>query len=124
MDTGVEKYDIGTPGKMSAEDKGLGSDDLADGPNTTSERRLHTPVGPAAVKRRSNIHDEEPETKNIIRDDSDENMGEDKGLDLAEVRTRGEDEDIVCRSILGKNLNKVYSNERLHLAAMGSRWHC
>ena len=39
MGTGAEKCDIGTPGKMSAEDEGPGSDDLADGPNTTSERR-------------------------------------------------------------------------------------
>ena len=91
MDTGAEKYDIGTPGKMDAEDEGSGSDDFADGPNTTSERRLHTPVRPAAVRRRSNIHDEEPDTKKIIRDDGDENMEGEQGLDLDEVRARQED---------------------------------
>ena len=30
MDDGAEKYDIGTPGKMEADEEGLGSDDLAD----------------------------------------------------------------------------------------------
>ena len=61
--------------KMNAEDEGLGSDDLAD-----------TPVRPAAVKRRSNIHDDEPDTKQIIRDDGDEKMEGEQGLDLDGVR--------------------------------------
>ena len=60
---------------MNAEDEGLGSDDLAD-----------TPVRPAAVKRRSNIHDDEPDTKQIIRDDGDEKMEGEQGLDLDGVR--------------------------------------
>ena len=77
---------------------------------------MHTPVRQAAVRRRSNIHDEEPDTKNIILGDGDENVGEDKGLVLAEVRARKEDEDIVCGSILGKNLHDAYSNERFKLA--------
>ena len=42
---------------------------------------------------------------------------EDKGLHLDEVRARRGDEDIVCRSILGKKLHDVYSNERLKFAA-------
>ena len=96
MDTGAERFVIGTPGKTSVEDEGLGSDEVANGPNTSSERRLHTPVRPAAAKRRSSIHDEEPDTKKTIRDDGDENVCEDKGLDLDEVRARREDEDIVC----------------------------
>ena len=88
MDTGAESFVIRTPGKMSLEDEGLGSDDLADGLNTSSERWLRTPVWRVAVKRRSNIHDEEPDAKKIILDDGDENMGEDKGLDLDEVRAQ------------------------------------
>ena len=94
---GAEKYDIGTPVKMDAEDKGLGSDDLAHGPNTMSDRRLHTPVRPAAVKRRSDINDAEPDTKKIIRDDDDENMEGKRGIDLDGVQAQREDEDIVCR---------------------------
>ena len=35
MDTGPEKFEIGTPGKSSAQE----DDELADGPNTSSERR-------------------------------------------------------------------------------------
>ena len=90
---------------MSVEDEGFGSEDLADGSNTTSECRLHTPVRPAAVTRRRNrnIHDEEPDTKIMILDDRDENTGEDKGLDLEEVRARREDVDIACRSIPVRN---------------------
>ena len=117
MDTGADKYDIGTPGKMSAEDEGLGSDDFADGSNTTSDRRLHTPVRLVAVKRRGNIHDDEPETKKIIRDDDDENMEGDQGLNLDEVRVRQENQEIVCRHFRGKNLHDVYSNERHQLEA-------
>ena len=97
MDGGTEKYDIGTPDKMEDDEEGLGSDDLADGPNTTSERRLHTPVTPAAVKRRNDIHDEEPDTTKIIWDDDDENMEGGRGADLDEVRAQREDEEIVCR---------------------------
>ena len=72
---------------------------------------------PTAVKRRSNFHDEEPDTKKIIRDDGDENMEGEQGLDLDGVRARQEDEDMVCRHVLGQNLHDVYSNERLQLAA-------
>ena len=63
------------------------------------------------------MHDEEPDTKHIILDDDDENMEGDQGADLDEVRARREDEDIVCRYVLGKNLHDVYSNERFQLAA-------
>ena len=69
------------------------------------------------MKQRSNMHGEEPDTKHIILDDDDENMEGDQGADLDEVRARREDEDIVCRYFLGKNLHDVYSNERLQLAA-------
>ena len=67
---------------------------------------MHTPVRPPFVKTRSNIHDEEPDTDNTnILDDGDEKMGEDKSLALDGFRARKEDEDILCRSILGKNLH-------------------
>ena len=102
---------------MNVEDEGLGSDDLADGPSTTSERQLHTPVRPAAVKRRSNIHDEEPDTKKFIREEDDENMEGGPGLDLDEVCARREDEAIVCQHFLANNLHDVYSNERRQFAA-------
>ena len=124
MDTGAEWFVIGTPGMMSVEQEGLGSDSLANGPNTASERRMHTPVRPAAVKRRSNIHDEEPDTKKIILDDGDENTVEDKGLELDEVCARKEDEDVVCRSIPGRNLHGVYSNETPSSRPTGNRWSC
>ena len=56
MGTEAERLVIGIPWKMSVEDEGLGSDGLADGPNPTSERRLHTPVRLAAVKRSYKEH--------------------------------------------------------------------
>ena len=78
----------------------------------------HTPVRPVAVKRRSIIHDEEPDTKNIVLDHGDENIGEkSNGLDLDEGRAWKEGEDIECRSISGRNLHHVYNDERLKLAA-------
>lgn len=36
--------------------------------------------------------------------------------DLNEVRARKEDEDIVCRALLGKSLQKAYSNQIIKLA--------
>ena len=43
------------------------------------------------MKRRSDIHDEEPDTKKIIRDDDDENMEGERGVDLDGVRAQQED---------------------------------
>ena len=64
------------------------------------------------------MHDEEPDTKKIIRDDDDDvNMEGERGVDLDGVRAQREDEDLVCRYFLGKNLHDVYSNGRLQLAA-------
>ena len=39
---------------------------LDNGPNLVSERRVQTPVCNVPMKRRSDTHDEEPDTKKII----------------------------------------------------------
>ena len=44
---------------------------LADGPTARTDVILHTPVSKPATKRRENVHEDEPDTNNIIRDDSD-----------------------------------------------------
>ena len=44
-------------------------------------------------------------------------MEGERGVGLDGVRAQREDEDIVCRYLLGKNLHDAYSNERLQLAA-------
>ena len=44
------------------------ADELDDGPNTTSERRMKLPVRAPATKRKKNIHNEEPATKRSIID--------------------------------------------------------
>ena len=36
--------------------------------------------------------------------------------DLAAVQARREDEEIICKAILGKSLHEIYSNNRIKLA--------
>ena len=72
MDTGPEKVEIGTAGKASVQD----GDELAEGPNTSSEKRLRTPARPLATKRKTGIHHEEPDVKKIVLDDDEASDGE------------------------------------------------
>ena len=44
MDTEVEKFVVGTPGKMSVQEDDVMSEDLTEGPNNKSECRKHTQV--------------------------------------------------------------------------------
>lgn len=95
-----------------------GADDLDDGPIAVSERRFRTPVRAPPVKRKKNVHNEEPDTKKILTGEmSDEddisNMRTDE-LDM--INEKKTDEMIVSQAILGKNLHDVYSNERIILA--------
>ena len=85
--------------------------ELDDGPNSISERRMQTPVRSAPVKRKSNIHDEEPDTKKVICGDL-----TDEDLDIDSLRARREDEEIVCKAVLGRDLHDVYSNKRIQVA--------
>ena len=70
---------------------------LAEGPNSVSERRVRTPVRQAPVKREIGVHDEEPDTKKNIVDD-DEDMPDDPA-ELSAVQARREDEDIICKAM-------------------------
>ena len=93
---GAERFNIGSP----AREKDGGGDDLEDAHTLVSERRVKTPVRPPASKRRSVVHDEEPDTKRIILGDmseegeaGDEDIGE--GIDGDSIQVRREDERIL-----------------------------
>ena len=93
-----------------------GAHDLDDGHIAVNERRFRTPVRAPPVKRKNNVHEEEPGTKMIITgemSDDDSNMKMDELNMINEKRT---DEMIVSQAIIGKNLHDVYSNERIILA--------
>ena len=96
---GGERFLIGTPGRPD-DDMGVQQDELEEGPNVVSERRLQSPARAPATKRKVGIHDEESSTKVIIRDDGDDAMGG-QGVDIDAVQARRDDEEILCRAILG-----------------------
>ena len=57
---------------MAAQPRGdmmEGAYDLDDGPIAISERRFRSPVRAPPVKRKKNVHEEEPGTKKIITDE-------------------------------------------------------
>ena len=106
------EFNIGTPGKDSNHDEG----EFVEGPNNTSKRRLRTPIRADAVKRRLDVHDDEPDLKKIILDDGMSSDDGDMGVDAVSVRARKEDEEILSKAILGRNLHDVYSGSRIKLA--------
>ena len=67
------------------------------------------------MKRKESVHNEEPDTKRIIIDDLSEDVDE-RMADVGAIAAKQEDEWIVCRAILGKDLHDVYSNARTQLA--------
>ena len=114
---GAERFNIRSPSR----EKDGGGDDLEHAPTLVSERRVKTPVRPPASKRRSVVHDEEPDTKRIILGDmSDEGEAGDvdigDGIDVDSIQARREDEIILHRAVLGENLHDVYSNKHIKLA--------
>ena len=60
------------------------------------------------------MHDDEPDTKKVIRDDGSDEDGMAEDLDTMSARKK--DEEIVCQAILGKNLHDIYSVSRIKLA--------
>ena len=112
MDIEPVEFNIGTPGRDSNHDEG----EFMEGPNNASERRLRTPIRADAVKRRLDVHDDEPDLKKIIRDDWMSSDYGDMGVDVVSVRARMEDEEILCKAFLGRNLHDVYSGSRIKLA--------
>ena len=46
-----EMFEIGTPAMVEDEGMGVEEDELEEGPNAASERRIKTPVSDPAVKR-------------------------------------------------------------------------
>ena len=106
---------------VPSREKDGGDNYFEDAPTLVSERRVKTPVRPPASKRRSVVHDEEPDTKRIILGDmSDEGEAGDvdigDGIDVDSIQARREDEIILHRAVLGQNLHDVYSIERIKLA--------
>ena len=90
------------------------ADELDDGPNHPSERRLKSPTRAPPVKRKKNIHIEEPATKrNIIEELSE---GEPANMDADSLQAKHEDMRIIGRAMLGQNLHETYSNARIDLA--------
>ena len=89
-----------------------------DGPAKGTDRRFRTPERKPALKRNELTHEEEPDTKKIIREDSDIEIDGyyDDGADVDAIHDRKENQLILSRAILGKSLHEVYSNERIGLA--------
>ena len=114
QEEGPQEFDIGSPGR----DVGMEEEDgLDDGPTHPSERRIRSPTRTAPSKRRSQIHDEEPDTKRIILDEvSDDDDMEMQAEDLSMMNEKKIDSYIVCQAILGKDLHEVYSQSRIRLA--------
>ena len=55
----------------------------------------------------------------IIRDDGEDVVDQMECVDSlspSEIQARKEDEEILCKAILGKDLHEVYSGERIKLA--------
>ena len=90
------------------------ADVLDDGPNHTSERRLKSLVRAQPMKRKKNIHIEEPATKRSIIDELSED--EANGMDADSLQAKHEDMRIIGRAMLGQNLHETYSNARINLA--------
>jgi hypothetical protein len=65
------EFNIGSPLKEEGGDDLMDqdADELDDGPNHLSERRLKSPVRAPPTKRKKNIHNEEPATKRSIIDE-------------------------------------------------------
>ena len=113
------EFDIGTPGRTINDDMNIDGDELDEGPNIASEKRVKTPVRAPATKRKIGVHDEEQPTKVIIRDDGDDEVMVDEAAKMEcvdSVRARKEDEEILCKAILGKSIHETYSNDRIKLA--------
>ena len=89
-----------------------------DGPAKGTDRRFRTPERKPAIKRKELIHEEEPDTKKIIREYYGIEIDGyyDGGADVDAIHARKEDLLILSRAILGKSLHEVYSNERIELA--------
>ena len=66
-----EEFNIGSPAKDEGGDDLMDQDveELDDGPNISSERRMNAPVWAPASKRKKNIHSQEPATKRSIIED-------------------------------------------------------
>ncbi len=90
------------------------ADELDDGPNTTSEPRMKSPVRAPATKRKKNIHNEEPATKRSMIDELSED--EVNGMDADSLQAKQEDMRIISRAMLGQNLHEAYSNSRINFA--------
>ena len=91
-------------------------DELVDAPGSSSDRRVLTPARKPAVKRKENIHTDEPDTKKIILDDPEIEQEVTSGMQLNEIMAKREDEIILNKAILGHSLHEVYSNQRIRLA--------
>ena len=101
---GPDEHYIGSPIKNDDFDEDMGDkeEELDDGPNSTSERRVKSPVRAPAVKRRREVHIDEPDTKKIILGElTDEDVGD---VDLDSIRAKKEDMNIVSNAILGRSL--------------------
>ena len=65
------------------------------------------------------VHEDEPPTKVIIRDDDDimpdPNAGSSR--DIGEMKQMEEDDKIMSMAIMGKSLQELYSNETLKIAS-------
>ena len=91
-------------------------DQLDDAPKRKSEARCKTPDKGKATKRRSIIHEEEPDTKRIILDDDEmepENNDQNDGIDIDSIEAKRIDQDIMFRASIGHDLSEVYSNKRI-----------
>ena len=80
-------------------------DELDDGPNVSSERRLKSPVRAPASKRKKNIRIEEPATKRSI--DGELSDDKDDSIDIDSLWTKQEDMRIISRAMLGHSLHEI-----------------
>ena len=90
------------------------ADELDDGPNISSGRRMKSPVRAPATKRNNQIHNEEPATKRSIIDELSDDDGD--GIDVDSLRAKLEDMLIIGRALSGQSLHDIYSNSRINLA--------
>ena len=66
------------------------------------------------MKRKKNIHIDEPATKRSIIDELSED--EANSMDADSLQLKHEDMRIICRAMLGQNLHEIYSNSWINLA--------
>ena len=66
------------------------------------------------MKRKKNIHIEEPATERSIIDELSED--EPTGMDTDSLQAKHDDMRIIGRAMLGQNLHEIYSNSRINLA--------